>query len=709
MGGIEILIRKRTDFTSAAALKRFLNPLLEPFGIVNPEIRLTKTKNHALLTTHKHRQGSNFLKHFKRFRLGFLPSWHYHGEQLTIVLSDHEPNEFLIRVLQREEKIRLINGHENSEQTGTALSLSPAPLTPRGFSISSLACGNWEYVGPDPYFHPYYIAFIDATIVFGDRYIVLTYTTVAEDTSVELLNYPPPDDSQGSDGDTLYHRLLFPYSAMTSVALDHERDHALVCTFTEAPKMWINRLRGIGLKGLPMQVATSCQVYHFRLADPLDFPRLLHLEHEGVFPQSSVGPVPAVELGESFLDQVAQLKASLNDPKHDFTFPLKFQIQKLAQNGYLTPRAVLALINYISFMQQKHGATSTIAALRRLFQQLPYAGPPTKATELDLRATIDLLKRNIESLAEEQLYQSSLLDLSLECMTIHRAEVTPTGVYLAGPDPEAGNRVLRKWSAYSDCFLRVTFMDEDGEGYFFDRNFSNRVIFHDRFTGILNDGIEVAGRVFKFLGFSHSSLRARTCWFLAPFVHEGTQVDADLILAQLGDFSHIRSPAKCAARIGQAFTETPSTIHIDPACVSEMDDVERNGRVFSDGVGTCSLSIIEKLQDTQKSSTISPTIFQIRYAGAKGVISLDNRLEGDVLRLRPSMVKYRGSKDSNIEICGVASRMLPLVLNRQLIKILEDLGIPNRALEDLQERAINELRGSVSSVTNAAALLERHD
>lgn len=91
------------------------------------------------------------------------------------------------------------------------------------------------------------------------------------------------------------------------------------------------------------------------------------------------------------------------------------------------------------------------------------------------------------------------------------------------------------------------------------------------------------------------------------------------------------------------------------------------------------------------------------------MISLDNRLEGDVLRLRPSMIKYRGSEDSGIEICGVASRMLPLVLNRQLIKILEDIGIPNKAFEDLQERAINELRGSVSSVTNAAALLERHD
>lgn len=91
------------------------------------------------------------------------------------------------------------------------------------------------------------------------------------------------------------------------------------------------------------------------------------------------------------------------------------------------------------------------------------------------------------------------------------------------------------------------------------------------------------------------------------------------------------------------------------------------------------------------------------------MISLDNRLQGDVLRLRPSMIKYRGTHDSKIEICGSAARMLPLVLNRQLIKILEDLRVPNSVFEGLQNRAIDELRSSVSSVANAAALLDKHD
>jgi hypothetical protein len=59
-----------------------------------------------------------------------------------------------------------------------------------------------------------------------------------------------------------------------------------------------------------------------------------------------------------------------------------------------------------------------------------------------------------------------------------------------------------------------------------------------------------------------------------------------------------------------------------------------------------------------------PTLFQIRYAGAKGMISLDTRLQEDALLLRPSMIKFSGSDASDIEICGAAYRPLPMYLNR---------------------------------------------
>ena len=90
------------------------------------------------------------------------------------------------------------------------------------------------------------------------------------------------------------------------------------------------------------------------------------------------------------------------------------------------------------------------------------------------------------------------------------------------------------------------------------------------------------------------------------------------------------------------------------------------------------------------------------------MISLDTSLQGDVLQLRPSMVKFSGSDASDIEICGAAYRPLPMYLNRQLIKILEDLGVPDQVFLDLQADAVERLRRTTLNPINAANFLKRN-
>lgn len=58
------------------------------------------------------------------------------------------------------------------------------------------------------------------------------------------------------------------------------------------------------------------------------------------------------------------------------------------------------------------------------------------------------------------------------------------------------------------------------------------------------------------------------------------------------------------------------------------------------------------------------------------MISLDTRLKGEALLLRRSMIKFTGS------------RPLPMYLNRQYIKIMEDLGIDPDVLMELQNDAV---------------------
>lgn len=103
---------------------------------------------------------------------------------------------------------------------------------------------------------------------------------------------------------------------------------------------------------------------------------------------------------------------------------------------------------------------------------------------------------------------------------------------------------------------------------------------------------------------------------MAPFKHDGVLLTATAVIANLGDFSAIRSPAKCAARIGQAFSTTDGAVKIPFDAVGGIPDVERNGRVFSDGVGTISMEVLAMLwKDYAPARKSTPTVYQIRFAG----------------------------------------------------------------------------------------------
>ena len=92
---------------------------------------------------------------------------------------------------------------------------------------------------------------------------------------------------------------------------------------------------------------------------------------------------------------------------------------------------------------------------------------------------------------EQSISNEKTLPLGRDAIMIHKATVTPTGVYLEGPDEESSNRVLRLYSTHANHFLRVSFTEEDGERINFDRNFSNDKIFQEAFRPVLRDGVDI--------------------------------------------------------------------------------------------------------------------------------------------------------------------------------------------------------------------------
>lgn len=88
------------------------------------------------------------------------------------------------------------------------------------------------------------------------------------------------------------------------------------------------------------------------------------------------------------------------------------------------------------------------------------------------------------------------------------------------------------------------------------------------------------------------------------------------------------------------------------------------------------------------------------------MVSLDNRLQGERPIIRASMVKFYGSNTWDIEVCGANFKPLPMYLNRQLVNILEDLGVLVENFLALEEQMIERIRRIPRSPLNAAIFLE---
>ncbi|XP_078448155.1 RNA-dependent RNA polymerase 2 [Wolffia australiana] len=312
---------------------------------------------------------------------------------------------------------------------------------------------------------------------------------------------------------------------------------------------------------------------------------------------------------------------------------------------------------------------------------------------------------------------SSIPDAKMNC---HRALVTPSRVYLLGPELELSNYVINHFKSRAADFLRVSFADED-----WSKLSSNaisawieagplseprRTGIHRRILSVLRDGLAVDGKKFEFLAFSASQLRGNSAWM---FASDG-ELSADEIRRWMGRFERIRSVSKCAARMGQLFSASILTVQVPREETETIPDVESWSDYveycFSDGIGKISPALADQVAERCGLSA-TPSAFQIRYGGYKGVVAVDRSSENKEeekrkkkLSLRKSMLKFDSDRD------GLSvtrwSESLPCFLNREIIVLLSTLGVSDEAFEALQRRGLSELDEMLERRETAMKLLE---
>lgn len=105
----------------------------------------------------------------------------------------------------------------------------------------------------------------------------------------------------------------------------------------------------------------------------------------------------------------------------------------------------------------------------------------------------------------------------------------------------------------------------------------------------------------------------------------------------------------------------------------------------------------------------APTAVQVRFRGSKGMLAIDPALNGSLVCIRPSMKKFESQDDPNLEICDTASKPIPLVLNRQMVKILEDMGVNHGWFFKMQNRELTRLREVTADAYHVADFLRQKD
>ncbi|KAI0669992.1 RdRP-domain-containing protein [Trametes maxima] len=417
-----------------------------------------------------------------------------------------------------------------------------------------------------------------------------------------------------------------------------------------------------------------------------------------------------------------------------------FQVEALLRAWLLDFVEVLRLLRPVEQLIRTKGREYTAALLRDFMVRAKglfwygednFRGPAAATDNLPAtpRDPVDLFTLVCAGFVHKPM--NTAFDTSDATAPFHclRVTVTPTTMLLEGPFPERSNRVMRTYYRSQDCFLRVSFQDEDRLQLRFDREVDGRDFLGRRVKSCLLNGITIAGVHFDFLAYSQSALKEHAVWFVKPFKHVDDMgyihiVDAASIIASLGTFKGLpfdpnltKCPARYAARISQAFTATDASITVDVGHVIYGNDMKDSTgkRAFTDGVGTISPQLAQEiwraLQEKKRRGRRDrsyPRAYQIRFQGSKGMLSVDYTLTGRSILLRPSMIKFESPDSLTIEVAKAFHKPGAYYLNRPLIMLLEGLGVPHKVFQDLQDDAVRSVKESVESLERSARLLEVH-
>ncbi|KAJ6573969.1 RdRP-domain-containing protein [Mycena vulgaris] len=418
--------------------------------------------------------------------------------------------------------------------------------------------------------------------------------------------------------------------------------------------------------------------------------------------------------------------AALRNLFRSLDFGLAFEVEKAVWAGILEPEEVISMQRSLMEMQQKTRNFETAAIFRYFLTTLSVPGldltPPskkhrrrTKKQRVVAAPLVDLRGKLAEAtnayIAELYEPKRRYTPSAAICQS-YQLVLTPSTQILEGPLPDQSNSVLRRFGNH-ECFLRVSFQDENRSPPRRDQKLSINQLLEDRYKKPLNLGLVVAGRSYEFLGYSMSGLKEYSFIFVTPFLFEGVRMNARIIRDRLGDFSKVfHHPALLGARWSQAFSTSDPSVTLQEDQIELADDkTSFTGSLFTDGCSSISSSLSREVwKKLRKSQRIpkSPSAFQFRCGGAKGVLVQNPNFPDRKLCFRPSQTKFEAADIRTLDIAATSTRPISVYLNRPLVALLEHHGTSGEVFMDLQRLAIDEVQSIKNSLLQASKIFSQH-
>ncbi|KAH9888525.1 RNA dependent RNA polymerase-domain-containing protein [Cubamyces lactineus] len=198
-------------------------------------------------------------------------------------------------------------------------------------------------------------------------------------------------------------------------------------------------------------------------------------------------------------------------------------------------------------------------------------------------------------------------------------------------------------------------------------------------------GFHLNGVEYRFYGHSNSQLRSGSC-----FMRVGTDVELERRINSYGEFSKIKNVAKCAKRIGLLFSKAEIDWTLDPKYTQDIEDIIVNGENFSDGCGLIAPHFARMLSRRKRivfhGRPYTPSVFQIRYKGYKGVLMQHRELSKEcVAQFRASQRKFKATNDNTFSVVAHSVPYAYARLNNEIVVLLSSLGITHETFLRRQE------------------------